>query len=74
MINLSTEETQSLQKVLEYVLSSEEKNYEAYIKEGGTPEKHIYYHANMLKYIVELKSDLPDVKLSGTPDKFFKKD
>jgi len=74
MMNLSSEEVKSLKKVIEYVLDSEAESFEIYIQEGGEEERHVYYHANMMQHILNLKGELPEVKLTGdiTLDKFNK--
>lgn len=74
MLNLSSKEVKSLKKVLEYVLDSEADSFEEYVREGGEKERHVYYHANMLSFIVALKQDLPPVKLTGETKKLFGED
>jgi hypothetical protein len=68
---LSTEEVKSIKKVLDYVVDSEAESYERFIAEGNNPEKHVYHHANMMIHILELKKDLPDVKLTGDLNNLF---
>ena len=65
MLSLSTDEVKLLQKILQYVMESEEKNYMEHIANGMNEEDHIYHSANMLKHIINLKKGLPEIKLTG---------
>lgn len=65
---LSGEEVKSLKKILNHTLDTEAEDYERYVKEGGDPEKHMYHQANMMMHILNLKSDMPKVKLTGDID------
>lgn len=70
-MELTGKEVKSLMKVLEYVVDSEADSFEEFIREGGEEKRHVYYHANMLQHIVNLKKDMPPVILTGKTKKLF---
>lgn len=65
MVSLSSDEVESLKKVLEYVIDTEGDDYDNFLKEGGEEEHHVMYHAIMMQHILELKGELPDTRLTG---------
>lgn len=64
MLELNTEEVKLLKKVLKYVIDSEEKHYRE-LPIGTDRDDHICHTAMILNTIVQLKSELPPVFLSG---------
>lgn len=64
MLELNTEEVKLLKKVLKYVIDSEEKHYNE-MPIGAKRDQHICHDAMILNTIVQLKSELPPVFLSG---------
>ena len=54
---MTKEERKALEWVTNYVLDSERNSYDEWVSEGHTPNRHIYYHANVLSdYIKGLHS------------------